>query len=111
MSEEVKRLIAKAEHALEVAKELMKIGYPSDGASKIYYSLFYAAQAPLKRENLLNSNQKYPRGFIRKFKLGGIMPLFIFICLKSLINLNGFTCLNGLIGFYNLNGLNCLILL
>lgn len=50
MSEEVKRLIAKAEHALEVAKGLMNIGYPSDGASKIYYSLFYAAQALLKKE-------------------------------------------------------------
>lgn len=49
MSKEFKRLIAKAEHALEVAKELMNIGYPSDAASKVYYSMFYAAQAFLKK--------------------------------------------------------------
>lgn len=62
----------------------------------------------LKKEKPLNSNQKSYRGFIRKLKLEVIMPLFIFICLKSLVNLNDFFDLNGLIGFYDLNGLNCL---
>ncbi len=52
MTEEVKKLIVKAEHALEVAKELMNSGYPSDAASKIYYSMFYAAQALLKSEGI-----------------------------------------------------------
>jgi len=52
MTEEVKRYIEKAEHALEVAEELMKKGYAPDAASKIYYSMFYAAQALLKSEGI-----------------------------------------------------------
>lgn len=44
MKEEIYMLINKAEHALGVAEELMKNGYPSDAASKIYYSMYYAAQ-------------------------------------------------------------------
>lgn len=52
MTEEVKKLIKKAEHALEVAKELLQDGYPSDAASKIYYSMYYAAQALLKSEDI-----------------------------------------------------------
>ena len=52
MSEEVKKLIAKSEHALKVAEELIKGGYPSDAASKIYYAMFYAAQALLKANNI-----------------------------------------------------------
>jgi uncharacterized protein (UPF0332 family) len=52
MTEEVKKLIEKAEHALEVAEKLMEDGYPSDAASKIYYSMYYAAQALLKSEGI-----------------------------------------------------------
>ncbi|MEW6601543.1 MAG: HEPN domain-containing protein [Nitrospirota bacterium] len=52
MTEEVKKLIEKAEHALEVAEKLMNGGYPSDAASKIYYSMYYAAQALLKSEGI-----------------------------------------------------------
>lgn len=52
MTEEIKKLMAKAEHALEVAEELMNNGYPSDAASKIYYAMFYAAQALLKSEGI-----------------------------------------------------------
>lgn len=52
MTEEIKKLMAKAEHALEVAEELMNDGYPSDAASKIYYAMFYAAQALLKSEGI-----------------------------------------------------------
>lgn len=52
MNEEVIMLIQKAEHALEVAEELIKRNYPSDAASKIYYSMFYAAQALLKSEGI-----------------------------------------------------------
>jgi len=52
MTEEVKKLIEKAEHALEVAEKLMNDGYPSDAASKIYYSMYYAAQALLKSEGI-----------------------------------------------------------
>ena len=52
MTEEVKKLIEKAEHALEVAEKLMNDGYPSDAASKIYYSMYYAAHAPLKSEGI-----------------------------------------------------------
>lgn len=52
MTDEVKKYIDKAEHALEVAEELMKSDYASDAASKIYYSMFYAAQALLKSEEI-----------------------------------------------------------
>lgn len=52
MNEEILMLIRKAEHALEVAEELMNRDYPSDAASKIYYSMFYAAQALLKSEGI-----------------------------------------------------------
>lgn len=52
MMEEVKKLLAKAEHAMEVAKQLMDDGYPSDSASKVYYAMFYAAQALLKTEGI-----------------------------------------------------------
>ena len=52
MTEEVKKLIEKAEHALEVAEDLNKSGYPSDAASKVYFAMFYAAQALLKSEGI-----------------------------------------------------------
>ena len=52
MKEEIHMLINKAEHALGVAEELIKDGYPSDAASKIYYSMYYAAQALLKSEDI-----------------------------------------------------------
>lgn len=52
MKEETKKLIAKAEHALEVAEKLMHDGYPPDAASKIYYAMFYATQALLKSEGI-----------------------------------------------------------
>lgn len=52
MNEEAKKLIAKSEHALKVAEELIKAGYPSDAASKIYYAMFYAAQALLKSNSI-----------------------------------------------------------
>lgn len=52
MTDEVKKYLEKAEHALEVAEALMKDGYMPDAASKIYYSMFYAAQALLKSESI-----------------------------------------------------------
>lgn len=52
MTEEVRRLIQKSEHALEVAKALMHQSYPPDAASKVYYCMFYAAQALLKSEGI-----------------------------------------------------------
>lgn len=52
MMEEVLKLIEKAEHALKVAKELQAHHFSSDAASKIYYSMFYAAQALLKSANI-----------------------------------------------------------
>ena len=52
MNEEVIKLIEKADHALEVAEELMKIGYSSDATSKMYFAMFYAAQALLKSDDI-----------------------------------------------------------
>ena len=52
MKEESRRLIEKADHALTVADELMKSGFPADAAGKMYYAMFYAAQAVLKSSGI-----------------------------------------------------------
>ena len=52
MRDEIKGYLEKAEHALEVAGELLKAGYAPDAASKVYYAMFYAAQALLKSEGI-----------------------------------------------------------
>jgi len=52
MTEEVKRLLDRAERALDVAEELLDDNYPSDAASKVYYSMYYATQALLRAENI-----------------------------------------------------------
>ena len=39
MNDEIRKLIEKAEHALAVAENLLRSGYPSDAASKVYYYL------------------------------------------------------------------------
>ena len=52
MRKEVQRLLEKADHALVVAESLYKQGFPQDAASKIYYAMFYAAQALLKAEDI-----------------------------------------------------------
>ena len=44
MKEELKKLIEKSDHALEVANKLMHDGYLSDAVSKIYYAMFYIAK-------------------------------------------------------------------
>jgi uncharacterized protein (UPF0332 family) len=49
---EVRKLLEKADHALEVAEELKRKNYHSDAASKVYYAMFYAAQALLKSEEI-----------------------------------------------------------
>jgi uncharacterized protein (UPF0332 family) len=52
MKDEIKGYLEKADHALEVAEELLKVGYAPDAASKVYYAMFYAAQALLKSEGI-----------------------------------------------------------
>lgn len=52
MTEEVLKLLKKADHALKVAEQLQKDKFPADAASKIYYAMFYAAQALLKANNI-----------------------------------------------------------
>lgn len=52
MTEEIKKLMKKAEHVLEVADRLMDDGYPIDAFSKFYYSIYYEAQALLKSEGI-----------------------------------------------------------
>ncbi len=52
MKEEIPALIEKSEHALRVAQDLRTDGYAPDAVSKAYYSMFYAAQALLKSENI-----------------------------------------------------------
>ena len=52
MKKEVQRLLEKADHALEVAESLYKQGFIQDASSRVYYAMFYAAQALLKSENI-----------------------------------------------------------
>ena len=52
MMEESGQYLKKADHALEVAEALIADGYPLDAASKLYYAMFYAAQALLKSEGI-----------------------------------------------------------
>ena len=52
MKDEVYRYLPKAEHALEVAEDLLGGGHAPDAASKIYYAMYYAAQALLKNEGI-----------------------------------------------------------
>lgn len=52
MTEEVRKFIEKAEYALKVAEQLISDGFAPDAASKIYYSMFYAAQALLKSHGI-----------------------------------------------------------
>lgn len=52
MTEEVRKYLDKAEHALLVAADLMSGGHAPDAASKIYYAMFYATQALLKSEGI-----------------------------------------------------------
>lgn len=52
MKKEVQSLLGKADHALEVAESLYKQGFPQDAASRLYYAMFYAAQALLKSEGI-----------------------------------------------------------
>jgi uncharacterized protein (UPF0332 family) len=47
MTDDVRRYLRKAEHALEVAEDLLRDGHVPDAARKIYYPMDYAAQALL----------------------------------------------------------------
>jgi uncharacterized protein (UPF0332 family) len=52
MTDEVRRYLRKAEHALEVAEDLLKDGHVPDAASKTYYAMYYAAQALLSADGI-----------------------------------------------------------
>ncbi|MFH0920603.1 MAG: HEPN domain-containing protein [Fibrobacterota bacterium] len=52
ITEEVQMLLARADHAIEVARVLEEKGYHADAASKTYYAMFYSAQALLKAEGV-----------------------------------------------------------
>ena len=52
MKEEVKKLLEKSDHAILVAQSLIEDGFHSDAASKLYYAMFYAAQALLKANGI-----------------------------------------------------------
>jgi len=52
LTPEVEAYLAKARHALEVAKKLQAGDDYSDAAGKAYYAMFYAAQALLKAHGI-----------------------------------------------------------
>ena len=52
MTDEIRRYLDKADHALIVAVDLMDQGHVPDAASKIYYAMFYATKALLTAEGI-----------------------------------------------------------
>ena len=52
MTDEIRRYLDKADHALIVAEDLMERGHAPDAASKIYYAMFYATKALLASEGI-----------------------------------------------------------
>jgi uncharacterized protein (UPF0332 family) len=52
VTDEVRKYLEKADHALRVAEDLARIGHVSDATSKVYYAMFYAAQALLRSEEI-----------------------------------------------------------
>ena len=63
---EVKKLLEKADHALEVAEELKRKNYHSDAASKVYYAMFYAVSSLLLSKNLSSSKHSGIRSLFNK---------------------------------------------
>ena len=52
MTDEIRRYLDKADHALLVAADLLEDGHVPDAASKIYYAMFYATKALLASEGI-----------------------------------------------------------
>lgn len=52
MTDEIRRYLEKAEHALLVAADLLDDGHLPDAASKIYYAMFYATKALLAADGI-----------------------------------------------------------
>jgi uncharacterized protein (UPF0332 family) len=52
VTDEVRKYLEKAGHALRVAEDLVRIGHVSDATSKVYYAMFYAVQALLRSEGI-----------------------------------------------------------
>jgi uncharacterized protein (UPF0332 family) len=52
MTDEIRRYLDKADHALVVAEDMMEKGHAPDAASKIYYAMFYATKALLASEGI-----------------------------------------------------------
>jgi len=52
MTDEIRRYLDKADHALIVAEDLIGQGHAPDSASKIYYAMFYASKALLAAEGI-----------------------------------------------------------
>jgi len=52
VTDEIRRYLDKADHALIVAVDLMEQGHAPDAASKIYYAMFYATKALLVAEGI-----------------------------------------------------------
>jgi uncharacterized protein (UPF0332 family) len=78
MTDEVRRYLRKAEHALEVAEDLLKGGHSPDAASKTYYAMYYAAQALLNADGIdVVKHSAVESAFGRYFaKTGKIDPKF-----------------------------------
>jgi uncharacterized protein (UPF0332 family) len=78
MNEEVRRYLERADRSLEASEVLAKAGFWAESASRIYYAMFYAAQALLKAEGTdVTKHSAVEAAFGYQFaKTGRIDPKF-----------------------------------
>lgn len=80
MTEEVLALLRNADRALDAARILVEHGMKQDAANRIYYAMFYAAQALLRHHGVIRPSN--PPWVITSPVRGKWPPLFI-ACLST----------------------------
>lgn len=76
MTDEQAALLAKARASLEAAKLLLESGYPDFAVSRVYYAMYYAAEALLDARGLAFSRHSAViAAFGKEFCLSGELPL------------------------------------
>lgn len=84
----VKLLLEKAEESLEVAEKIYKGGYYGFCASRVYYAMYYAAEAVLLHKDLqFSKHSAVLSSFNKEFIKTGIFPRALFKALQKSFDL------------------------
>ena len=76
MTEDQQELLEKARSSLDAAKWLLKGTYPDFAASRVYYAMFYVAQAVLEGEGLaFSKHSAVIAAFGQHFARTGKVPI------------------------------------